>query len=167
MNEKKPGTGDIQISEGGPSDYVRLEADFFFDSYSASKPATVKTDSVKQRTVLVISQLKDLLNKVADDLQTDLGESATVLRASNRKSVLKFLKQGNVELVLYSPEAEYISGSSIMEALHSDGSYTLKSTLILLRKSDSELRSWVQHPAHSKYIMKAVNRFNERNREEV
>lgn len=145
----------------GPSEYVRLEADFFADSYS--DPASGKTNekSTQHRTILVVSILHQSLNEIVSELQDNLGENVRVLSACDHQSVQNFLKREEIELVLYSSGPGVDAGSSILKALHADGNFTLKSTLILLRKSNPELRNWVQDPGRSKHIMKTINRLNE------
>lgn len=161
MPDTEPEYKNSDTENYGPSEYVRLEADFFGDSYS--DPASGKTNETlhQQRTILVVSILHQLLNDIVSELQDNLGENVTVLSASDHQSVQNFLKREEIELVLYSSDPGVDTGSTILKALHADGNFTLKSTLILLRKSNPELRNWVQDPRRSKHIMKAINRLNE------
>ncbi len=161
MPDTEPEYKNSDTDDYGPSEYVRLEADFFADSFS--DPASGKTNksSPQQRTILVVSLLHQLLNDIVSELQDNLGKNVTVLSACDHQSVQNLLKREEIELVLYSSGPGVAAGSSILKALHADGNFTLKSTLILLRKSNPELRDWVQDPGRSKHIMKAINRLNE------
>ena len=143
------------------SEYVRLEADFFTDSYS--NPVSEKTaeTSSDPSAILVISLPHQQLNEIVSELQNNLGEKVTVLSASDHQSVQKFLSSQEIGLVLYTSRPGVIAGSSILKALQSDGNFNVTSTLILLRKSDPEIQSWVQNPMLSKHIMKAINQLNE------
>jgi|AntRauTorckE6833_2_1112554.scaffolds.fasta_scaffold00509_6 hypothetical protein len=161
MSDSKPEYKNSDAEDYRVSEYVRLEADFFTDSYS--NPTSEKTDETSShpRTILVISLPHQLLNKIVSELQNNLGKNVTVLSASDHQSVQNFLKREEIGLVLYTSGPGVIAGSSILKALQSDGNFNLKSTLILLRKSNPELQSWVQNPMRSKHIMKAINQLNQ------
>lgn len=156
LSKKKLDSEDYKASE-----YVRLEAEFFTDSYSS--PTTEESDGTSScnRTILVICFPHPLLDEIVSELQNSLGNKVMVLIASDQLSVQKILNSVEVGLVLYTSKPEVIDGSSILKALQSDGNFNLKSTLILIRKSDPEIQIWIQNPLRSKHIMKAINQLNE------
>jgi hypothetical protein len=142
------------------SEYVRLEADFFTESY-CSPTFEDSVETSRNRTILVISFPHPLLNGIVSELQNNLGDKVIVLIASDQQSVQTILNNKEVGLVLYTSKPDVIGGSSILKALQSDGNFSLKSTLILIRKSDPEIQSWIQNSLRSKHIMKTINQLNE------
>lgn len=150
---------DLENKNYSASEYVRLEADFL----TGGPPG--KTESKKWNklkiTVLLISQLFEILKDIALELESGLGGEVTVIPVSDSSTVIDLLKKGNVDLVLYNPGPDLMAGSSIMDALQSGDHFCFRSTLILLRKSDDDLQNWVQHPSHSEHLMRAINRMNE------
>jgi len=158
LSKKKSDSEDYKASE-----YVRLEAEFFTDSYSSPTSEESEETSFRNRTILVICFSHPLLNGIVSELQNNLGHKVMVLIASDQQSVQKLLNSEDIGLVLYTSKPEVIAGSSILKALQSDGNFNLKSTLILIRKSDPEIQIWMQNPLRSKHIMKAINQLNELN----
>lgn len=161
MSDSNPEYKNSNTEDYGPSEYVMLEADFFADSFIDPLPEKSIEKSPYQRTILVVSTIDQLLTEIVSELQNSIGKNVTVLSSSDHQSVQDFLNSEEIDLVLYSSGPGFVAGSPILKAIHSDGNFTLKSTLILLRKSNPELRNWLQDPRRSKHIMKAINQLNE------
>lgn len=143
------------------SEYVRLEADFFADTYA--KPASQTSDeNIHHQRILLVVAMKHLaLSGIVSELQLNLGENVTVLSASDHHSVQNLLKQKDIDVVLYNSDTGYSEESSILQALQSDGNFNINTTQILLKKYSPELQTWLQNSMRSKHIMKAINQLNE------
>lgn len=160
MPEEDPKSKKIITPGKSASEYVRLEADLISSSVTGNQTETVYDSSANKKTILILSGAADHLDKIAAKLQSGLGSTATILTASNRGSADILLKEGNIDLLLCGPNPDNPGSPFYSEEFGAGSNFNYGSALILLKKSDPGLISWMNMHGRIGHITHAIELLN-------
>jgi len=161
MAEFDPSQNPKKTSPSFPSEYVRLEAGLIAKPDTKESPGDLTVQPDDPRTLLIFSESVEKCDETSKSLREGFGSSAVIIPCMNTGDAIKWLNKGSIDLMLCGRNSTLNQNerNSFSPFNSSDSFYG--AALVLIRKSDPSLISWIQIPEHLHHLSVAIAILNE------